>query len=391
MKRNIAIFLSILFLFVSCAKESDSNKDDEIVNEYSGRFSPNTARLMNYLNDVYGDKILSGQMDTSWTTNSTMDMIARVNADTGKYPAIKGFDLIQLPSDGGREQANEAIEWWDGTNKMNGQGKAQKLLPGKPDIHGIVTFCWHWNIDSKPNTFYSDDTTFRIPMKDGQLDTKSDAFTKKIKPTLDRAASALQLLKDRDIPVLWRPLHEAAGNWPQNNPNNPWFWWGASGPGPYICLWEYMYDYLTYEKGLNNLIWVWNGQNKAWFPSPDTVDIVSFDFYVSDFTPQTPKNYSSQKAVFDRTKAMVPEGESRMVALTENGAIPDPDNCKADGAMWLWFMVWNDSRNTPGETHKDNFWTGEHHNTNAHKQKVYDHELEITLDELPDLTKYRLE
>jgi len=60
--------------------------------------------------------------------------------------------------------------------------------------------------------------------------------------------------------------------------------------------------------------------------------------------------------------------------------------------MWSWFMTWNDrSGSTQGETHKDNFWTGEWHNTQAHKNHVYKHKLVITLDELPDLTKYRLE
>jgi mannan endo-1,4-beta-mannosidase len=54
-------------------------------------------------------------------------------------------------------------------------------------------------------------------------------------------------------------------------------------------------------------------------------------------------------------------------------------------------MTWNDARNAEGETHRDNFWTGEYHNTNAHKNHVYNHELVITLDELPDLTKYPVE
>ena len=360
-------------------------------------FSPNAQRLFNYLTDIYGSYSLSGQMDTAWTNNSSMDMITRVFTDTGKYPAIKGFDLIEIPnswSGYGKDQIDEAIEWWDGKNKKNGASTAAKLLPESPDIHGIVTFCWHWkvkNSTSSVSDFYSDKTDFRIPMSGGKLDKESAAFKNTIKPDLDKAAALLKYLKDKDIPVLWRPLHEAAGNYPLTNPNNPWFWWGASGPQAYICLWEYMYDYFTNEKGLDNLIWVWNGQNKSWLPNPDTVDIVSFDYYVTDFS-STAQNYSSQKAVFDRTKAMVPTDISRMVALSENGAIPDPDNCKKDNAMWLWFMVWNDSYNSKqGDTSKDNFWTGDYHNTQAHKEKVYNHELVITLDELPDITKYRLE
>jgi mannan endo-1,4-beta-mannosidase len=351
---------------------------------YSGGGNSNDAeankkRLFNYLADEYGKYIISGQMDTAWTTNATMDMIARVYADTGKYPALKGFDFIDLPnswSGYGKDQIDEAIEWWEGKNNN------VKLLPGKPDIHGIVAFCWHWRVGSEKE-FDADKTSFRIPWKDGKLDTQSTAF-QTIKSDLDKVAALFQLLKDRGIPVLWRPLHEAAGNYELGW--GAWFWWGASGPEPYKALWEFMYDYFTNTKGLNNLIWVWNGQHKNWFPNLATVDIVGYDIYHND----SPKDYSSQKNKYDETR-LIPPGANRIVALTENGAIPDPDECIKDKAMWSWFMTWNDSRNTNGETHKDNFWTGEYHNTNAHKTKVYNHPAVVTLDKLPDLTKYRLE
>jgi len=139
-----------------------------------------------------------------------------------------------------------------------------------------------------------------------------------------------------------------------------------------------MWDYLTYEKGLDNLIWVWNGDSESWFPDPKTVDIIGRDIYA--------QSYSSLKEQFDRTRKM--GGGEYIVALTENGRIPDPDECVKDGAMWSWFMTWNDGRKTAGETHKENFITGEFYNTNAHKKKAYNHPLVITLDKLPDLTAY---
>jgi len=332
--------------------------------------SPNKKRLLNYLADVYGKYIISGQMDTAWTSNSSMDMIARVFADTGKYPALKGFDLINLPY--GKSQIDEAIEWWEGKNKMNGVTPAAQLLPDKQDIHGIIAFCWHWRV-GETKEYSTNKTFFFIPWNNGTLDTSNEYFTSIIND-LDKVAAFLQILKDQDIPVLWRPLHEASGRW---------FWWGAGGPEPYIALWEYMYDYFTYVKGLNNLIWVWNGDDAAWLPDPATVDIVGRDLYTN--------SYSSQKPEFEKARAMVPGG-NRMIALTENGRIPDPDECIKDEAMWLWFMTWNDrSRSVQGETNKENFWTGEFHNSQTHKKKVYNHPAVITLDKLPDLTKYRSE
>jgi len=365
---------SLSALFFSCPSEPEPGGSIEAGSIANA--SANTRRLYNYLYDNYGEYIISGQMDTAWTENSSMDMIARVHTDTGKYPAIKGFDFIDLPrswSGYGRNQVDEAIEWWEGKNRNNGAMPAAQLL-SDPDIHGIVTFCWHWRTGPALD-FYTNNTTFRIPMNGNRLDTASAAF-QTIKSDLDKVAALLQLLKDRDIPVLWRPLHEAAGGW---------FWWGASGAAPYIALWEDMHDYLTNTKKLNNLIWVWNGQNASWYPNPATVDIVSFDVYGGA------RNYSSQRDKFSETYAMPPE-RNRMVALSENGAIPDPDNCVNDNAMWSWFMVWNDQEeSTQGQTNQGNFWTGEYHNTQAHKTKVYNHAKVITLDELPDLTTYRLE
>jgi mannan endo-1,4-beta-mannosidase len=360
--------------------------------------SPNKQRLLNYLSDQYGKNIISGQMDTSWTVNREIDMIARVFEDTGKFPAIKGFDFIQLhhigpPHHQGMAQLDEAIEWWEGKNRMNGRALTQ-LLPDQPDIRGIVTFCWHWRVfpsTSNHPVFSVDETSFRIPWKNGKLDVDSKEF-KTLLADMDRVAHMLSILRDRDIPVLWRPLHEAAGNWGQpwtTGDEGAWFWWGASGPEPYIALWEFMYGYFTYEKELNNLIWVWNGQNKDWFPNPATVELVGNDIYPR---PGNPQDYNSLKAQFDNTILMIPEPyrEKLMVALTENGPVPDPDRSIADDAMWSFFMVWNDG-DKAGVTSPRNQWSGEYFNTQAHKMHVYHHPNIITLDKLPDLTKYRLD
>jgi mannan endo-1,4-beta-mannosidase len=380
-----ALILLLTFALFSCPSQPDGLEDPK---DLTGA-SANALRLYNYILDNYFETIISGQQDTSWTTNASNDMIARVYRDVNKYPAIKGFDLIQLPYAnspyfGGKEQIDEAIEWWEGKN--NGV----KLLPDKPNIHGIVTFCWHWRVrdqtagDTSAYNFYtytpdgdhkSDGTRFTIPWNatTKQLDKTSPKWTTIISD-LDKVAVLLKMLQDKEIPVLWRPLHEASGNYQYNMPG--WFWWGATGPEPYIALWEFIYDYFTVDKELDNLIWVWNGQHRDWFPDPRTVDIVGYDRYAND--------YNSQSTYFSMTNNMIKDEAGRIVALSENGRIPDPDKCKKDDAMWSWFCTWNDS-STNG------FWSGEEFNTQAHKEHVYNHDLVITLDELPDITKYRLE
>ena len=66
---------------------------------------------------------------------------------------------------------------------------------------------------------------------------------------IDAVSEQLKKLADADVPVLWRPLMEAGGDW---------FWWGASGADAYRWLWELMYTRMTEYHQLNNLLWIWN-------------------------------------------------------------------------------------------------------------------------------------
>lgn len=312
-----------------------------------------TQTVYDYLRSIWGTKTLAGQMDLTW--NDSVDEKARVYADTGKYPALMGFDFMQYTrSDlgSGLNQTTEAKNFWD-------QG-------------GLVAFNWHWRDPSHTtDAFYSADTSFKIPVANGQLDMSSTDM-QSIDADIDTIASELKSLQDQGVAVLWRPLHEASGGW---------FWWGRARtdgvPPAYaeVLLWRHIYERMTNHHGLHNLIWVWNGQSAAWYPGDSYVDIVGTDIY------DGAQNYESQIATYNTTKGF--PLHTKLVALTENSNIPSPDNIASDGAWWLWFMVWNDSTSTAGVTDKDNFWTGEYYNTNAHKVEVYNHVNVITLDELP--------
>lgn len=319
--------------------------------------SAKTKALFDYLQSIWGNHILSGQQDQTWL--NSIDQYQRVLSDTGRAPALMGYDFMNygLPAGtSGLAQTEEAIVHWQ-------RG-------------GLVTFAWHWrDPNASGNTagaFYTADTQFSIPIVNGQLDTTSPSFAN-MEADVAMIAAELEKLQAADVPVLWRPLHESSGGW---------FWWGRTDrtdgvPPAYaqVVLWRYLYDRLTNHYGLKNLIWVWNGQSGSWYPGDDYVDIVSLDIY------DTPQNYTSQAPAYKLTKAY-PQ-ESKMVALSENSNIPNPDLMRSDAAWWLYFMVWNDGNTAEGVTHKDNFWTGDYYNTKAHKIHVYNHELVITLDELP--------
>ncbi len=320
--------------------------------------SAKTQSLYSYLQSIWGNHMLAGQMDLTW--QDAIDQYQRCINDTGRAPAMMGYDFLNygLYWNGisGITQTEEAIEHWN-------RG-------------GIVSFTWHWRdpdaADGEIGEFYTEDTSFTIPIANGELDTSSPSYAN-IQSDIAMIAAELQTLEDENIPVLWRPLHEASGGW---------FWWGRSDrtdgvPAAYaqVVLWRHLYETLTNEYGLDNLIWVWNGQSGAWYPGDDYADIVSVDIYDGE------QNYESQIGPYALT-ANYPQ-QVKMVALSENSNIPDPDLMAADGAWWLWFMVWNDSDTAEGVSSSGNFWTGEYYNTNAHKTHVYNHEYVITLDELP--------
>lgn len=303
-----------------------------------------TQKLYAYLKNIYGKKVLSGQMDLTWHDDT--NMAQRVFDLTGKYPAMMGYDFINYyKSDGdegsGLKQVEEAIDYWN-------RG-------------GLVSFCWHWRDPSNETiAFYTDRTDFRIDFDD-------PIVKEQLIRDIDLIAEDLKKLESAGVPVLWRPLHEASGGW---------FWWGASGPEPFIELWKLMIDRLNNHHDIHNLIWVYNGQNPDWYPGDEYVDIISEDIYAEVKGDSLP-DYSSQKDRF--MEAQQTPNETKIVALSENGTIPSPDAMIEDEIYWSWFMTWNDR---PDPNNPRNFFSGTYFNSHEHTKAVFNHPLVLTLDEI---------
>jgi hypothetical protein len=232
---------------------------------------------------------------------------------SGEIPAVCAFDFI-----------------WDSQTAYNifnsGNVIPQRSVQRAIDWYragGIVTWQWHWNI---PNN--SDGrTTFRT---DYTLDINK-AFIpgtpeyNLIIGDMDIVAEALKTMRDAGVPVLWRPLHEAAGKW---------FWWGHIGPENYKRLWNLMFDRFTYHHGLNNLIWVNNcgyaDEYAEWYPGDDTSDILGIDRYHGSYSISE----SDWRILADFN------APKKVPALTENGKIPDPTQLQAKGVHWSYFVTW---------------------------------------------------
>ena len=175
----------------------------------------------------------------------------------------------------------------------------------------VLGFCWHWNAPTNlMNTpghewwraFYTDSTTFDVAA--ALANTNSAEYSLLLR---DIDAIAVQLKKvasSNNIPMLWRPLHEASGGW---------FWWGAKGPEPFKALWRLLYNRLTTYHNLHNLIWVLTNEDPDWYPGHDVVDIVGVDAYPSDPSDSLSTSWEALKAQFDGVK---------LLTLSEFGGVP---------------------------------------------------------------------
>ena len=316
-----------------------------------------TRRLMQYLTDMYGKYIISGQYGDRGINGNEFKAIYN---ETGKYPAILGLDFI---------------EYTPSRTKNGSVGKDVEYAVDFDKKGGIVTFCWHWNapekylINSKDNPwwrgFYTDGSTINLKkIMDGEDKEGYDLLIRDI----DAIAVQLKKLQDADIPILWRPLHEASGGW---------FWWGASGPESYIKLYKLLYDRLTNYHNIHNLIWVWNGQSKDWYPGDEYVDIVGTDIYLGE------RVYTSQVSRFNELVQW--NGDKRkLVTMSENGCLFDPDLAFRDNAKWSYFATWEGEFVTLNST----YTLSEKYTENDMIDKVYNSEKVVTLDELPDLKTY---
>ncbi len=319
-------------------KEKDPDPVHSTLNPTANLCNPSASqqakKVYEFLLQQSGKKTLSGAMSGSSNSNDFADLIY---SNVGKYPALTGYDFIFL-------QYSPTPENWNWKVNYNDISAAREQW----NNNGLVSYMWHWNVPTSESAwkngtekgdytgyaFYSDKTAFDIKeaLKEG---TWQNQFLMK---DIEEVASYLKNLRDAGIPVIWRPLHEAAGNYNLYSDNGAWFWWGKGGAEPCKQLWRLLYDQFTNVHGLNNLIWVWTvdatagceDQYDDWYPGDDVVDIVGVDIYENNTDAKT----RQFQALVDVTKG------KKLVTVSECGNIPDPDKCFAQGNAWSWFMVW---------------------------------------------------
>lgn len=303
----------------------------------SRQLSPEAENLLQYLKEIEGEKTLSG---TTANVNWNINEAKWVNKHTGKWPALNFFDFIHLPF-----SPSNWIDYSNITEVYNWHKNG-----------GIVGCMWHWNMPTNDGQDWT--CTPGTGNKETGFDVRKifepeSAEYKQMMNDIDKVASTLKKLKQRKIPVLWRPLHEAGGQW---------FWWGLDAEA---CneLWRVMYKRF-HEAGLNNLIWVWTSaaawnrpysEGYKWYPGDEYVDIVGIDIY----------NNSSASNIYSTCYKMLrKKSPDKLIALTECGSLaPISQQWKA-GARWLYFAPWYDYERT-NNTSSEAFKSTEHQHCNV--------------------------
>ena len=311
--------------------------------------NPNATRevkeVLDYFESIRGKGIITGMH----TQTREQEELKFIEAQTGKLPALCGFELLAYSPNVNWESCDEVCL----KELRENEGTLQQAYEWA-ERGGLLTFTWHWYspIGGVDKAFYAKNTDFDATKVFEEGTPERMAFYH----DMDVMAELLNGFAEKHIPILWRPFHEAEGEW---------FWWGAKGMDVARKLYRLMFDYYTKDKHLDNLIWVWNNPRPEGYVGDEYCDIVTSDHYPPAHQHTAMKN---------QLDALHKVTENKPYAIGEIGVIPDLDAMEKEQADWLWFMMWSGV-----------FVLEEEYNTVTAYKKQFNADYAITLDKLPVL------
>ena len=314
-------------------------------------------QLLSFLYSISGQYTLSGQHNFASDLARYDDEVYEM---TGKRPIVWGSDFsfndigegferyqhagpltITVPFD--RPCVHTGLTVEQGRQNIVNEAIVQARM-GR-----IITLMWHccdprisgggndcngsgvWTMDQGPS-----DEEWE------ELCTDGSALNLAWKKEMDSVIPYLAQLQEAGVPVLWRPYHEM---------NGAWFWWGNKpGENGFKRLWVMTYRYFT-EKGLNNLLWVWDANAPR---VKENDDIYGWDY---------------KQSHHDELVAL---GGGKPIAMGELGQLPRTVDTFGQQPSWTWFMVWG-------------YFIGGHRGAEDHLnlvRSIYDSPRILTLDEI---------
>ena len=309
---------------------------------YSPVLAQTAFKSLDYLYSISGTKTLAGIHNREPNANPFL-WTDSISGLSGKTPDLWSGDLLFLTDD--------VKERW---TMIYAAEKAWKQ-------GAMVNLMWHTCSPAHPEPCLWD--------KNGVLDQLSDEEWNSLitdggklnsvwKKRMDEIATYLQYLEDKAVEVMFRPFHEM---------NQPVFWWaGRKGSNGTSRLFQITHDYLEKEKGLTNLIWVWDVQDFSTLsqdlvdfnPGNEYWDILALDMYSSDQTGYT----------LDKYNACLATAAGKPIAIGECQQLPTLEELTAQ-PKWIFFMSWAELT--------------VQHNTLSQIKKLYDSPRVITLEEMP--------
>jgi mannan endo-1,4-beta-mannosidase len=299
MKRVFSLML-IIAVLLSCVKVSGQKKTK--------------FKTLDYLYSISGYKTVAGihNREPNATPARWTNMVDSV---TGRTPGLWSGDfLFQKDNINNRQvMVDEALRQW-----KNG---------------AIVNIMWHacnpallepcgWNSEGVKSKLTDEQWK--------ELTTDGSPLNIIWKQRVDAVCFYLQFLEDNGVEVLWRPMHEM---------NQGAFWWGGRpGPDGTAKLYKMLHEYMTNEKKLTNLIWVWDIQDfqtlgndaLVYNPGDQYWDVAALDIY------DDKSGYSEEKY-----KIMGSVSNGKPIAIGECQKLPTAEQLILQ-KKWIFFMGWSE-------------------------------------------------
>lgn len=290
---------------------------------------------LNYLYSIQGNNTIGGIHNRQPISNPNQ-YSQQLHSITGDWPGLYSSDFMfeSWEIDDRQTMINQVILEWNNGAMINLMWHACNPAGGEP--------C-NWDSGSGADV--------KSSLSNGQwnaLLTDGTALNNNWKAMMDEIATFLQQLEDAGVEVFFRPLHEM---------NQGMFWWGGRpGPNGTAALYRLTHDYLTYDKGLSNLIWVWNLQDfgslasdlNNYDPGASYWDMLTLDMYWTDGYGYTTAKYN----------AMVNKANGKPIGIGECEDLPAV-NLLDQQPLWTFFMGWSElTFNNSNQKIQDIFWSG---------------------------------
>ena len=286
-------------------------------------------------------RLVSGQF-VGWTLADCRSKLNKAVTKTERFPALVGVDYYELPSSAFHSAAIPK------KSLAPSVFQPEAWSPFLIDYWrqgGLVTISLCMNNPWTGNNLFDVKGGGSL----GELLDSSTAGGSNYLAQLKAIGDGLAVLNEAGVVVLLRPFPEMS---------HRSFWWGAKSLSKtqgvndtqtFRELWRHLFNYLTMERGLHNLLWVFAPvpalELEPYYPGGDFVDVVGFSFYSREqISPGCLTSYNKLLKL------------GKPLAFTENGPgnpLPVSGDFDLDYLAWLravqehmpmitYFQCWRD-------------------------------------------------